>query len=87
MTQADLKPSDIVMLTIDAEGFDIPILSGFTSLEGFRPTLQRWEGRLGFPEHDGMARQFSENGYRIGVTGYAHADDIIAVLPRSRPPV
>lgn len=80
VTKADLEPSDIVMSTIDAEGFDVPILSGFTSLEGFRPTLQRWEGRLHRPDDKKMVTWFKLSGYRIGINGYAHSGDILAYV-------
>lgn len=82
MTVAELTPSDIAMLTVDAEGFDIPIMEGFVELPGFRPTLQRWEGALDDPNQHSIAGWFLSNGYRVGMNGYAHSFDIFAYLGR-----
>eukprot|EP00415_Alexandrium_ostenfeldii_P002417 UN2417 len=81
LAQESLSPADIVMMTIDAEGLDGPIVMSLATLAGFRPTLQRLEAT---DNMENVFRWLTEQGYELGISGFSHSVDIIAF---AKPPV
>jgi len=77
MAEADFKMSDVAMMTVDAEGFDIPILTSFIAQASFEPTVMRWEGKLEDAAAEEVLTYFSARGYFMGKNGYSHSKDVI----------
>eukprot|EP00416_Gambierdiscus_australes_P037292 CAMPEP_0171099688 /NCGR_PEP_ID=MMETSP0766_2-20121228/52281_1 /TAXON_ID=439317 /ORGANISM="Gambierdiscus australes, Strain CAWD 149" /LENGTH=332 /DNA_ID=CAMNT_0011559361 /DNA_START=46 /DNA_END=1041 /DNA_ORIENTATION=- len=77
MGEASMTPEDIIMVTVDAEGFDVEILSGLVKLPGFRPQMVRWEGVLSDSRHWDLVSFFQRGGWYVGATGHSHSYDIV----------
>eukprot|EP00415_Alexandrium_ostenfeldii_P001540 UN1540 len=78
LEKAGLRAADIIMLTIDAEGYDIPIMKSFIGSPDFSPTLVRWEGSLEDFTAGAVLRFFQSQGYFVGRSQQSHSRDVLA---------